>query len=280
MHIPDYDKAMNLLRNQKCTDAFLYYYTSDKTFFEMLNNLRIKTSRFNDVNDLDEANLDYLGGYWLKNHKIREFVNNICRFVSFVHDEPLIEGTSHPRMWSQYANNNKGVCLILNREKILNECNKSFSDDLFKIGNIQYVYSKLPPLECESEIEKNCKRLDAEQIVKKYYQELLLTKHSDWEHEYETRLLFFNEIQWLPIYGCIEGFCLGKKFVEDTSNVVKLIEIISNDNYKYKGYITKDCFGLVAAVDGGYMGESIRQSFHIDNILGKTIKTLLEFQKT
>ena len=195
---------MNLLRNQKCARCiFLYYYTSDKTFFEMLNNLRIKTSRFNDVNDLDEANLDYLGGYWLKTHKIREFVNNICRFVSFVHDEPLIEGTSHPRMWSQYANNNKGVCLILNREKILNECNKSFSDDLFKIGNIQYVYSKLPPLECESEIEKNCKRLDAEQIVKKYYQELLLTKHSDWEHEYETRLLFFNEIQWLPIYPVV-----------------------------------------------------------------------------
>lgn len=279
MHIPDYDKAMNLLRNQKCTNAFLYYYTSDKTFFEMLNNLRIKTSRFNDVNDLDEANLDYLGGYWVKNHKIKEFVNNKCRFVSFVHDEPFIEGTSHPRMWSQYANNNKGVCLILNRKKILDECNKQFNDYSFIIGKIQYVYSRLPPKERESEIENNCKLLDTEQIVREYYKEILLTKHWDWEHEKETRLLFFNETQWLPIYGCIEGICLGKRFIEDASNVVKLIEIVSNNDFKYKDYITKDCFGLVAAVDNGYTGESIRQSLHIDNILGKTIKTLQEFQR-
>ena len=104
MNIPDYDMAMNLLRDQKQINAFLYYYTSDATFFKMLDNLRIKTSRFNEVNDLDEANLDYLGGYWIKNHKLKEFINNRCRFVSFVHDEPLIEGTSHPRMWSQYAN--------------------------------------------------------------------------------------------------------------------------------------------------------------------------------
>ena len=270
--------AMNLLRDQKQINAFLYYYTSDATFFKMLDNLRIKTSRFNEVNDLDEANLDYLGGYWIKNHKLKEFINNRCRFVSFVHDEPLIEGTSHPRMWSQYANNNKGVCLVLNRVKLLDVCKKQFGDKLFEIGDIHYAYSKYVNNN-EREIEANCRLLDVEQIIRKYYQELLLTKHKDWEQEFETRLLLFNDIEWLPINGCIEGICLGRKFVEDTSSVVKLIEIISNENFKYKNYITKDCFGLVATVDGGYVCESIRQSFHIDNVLGKTIKTLREFQK-
>ena len=283
---PDYDNAMNLLRIQKRTDAFLYYYTSDTTFFKMLDNLRIKTSRFNAVNDLDEANLDCLGGYWIKKPKIREFVNNKCRFVSFVHDEPFIEGTSHPRMWSQYANDNKGVCLVLNREKLLDTCKKQYGKDSYKIGDIQYVYSKYALKKDEREIEANCKLLDVEQIIRQYHHELLFTKHIDWEHEYETRLLFFNEVQWLPIDGCIEGICLGRKFIEDKSNIVQLIEIIKNDNYKYKGYITKDCFGLVAVVEDGYTCESIRQTFHIEKVLGKTvnelerrIKTLQEFQK-
>ena len=84
MIIPDYNRAMFILRNQKNVDMFLYYYTSDSTFFKMLDNLRIKTNKFNEVNDLDEANLDYLGGYWIKNPKIREYINNKCRFISFV----------------------------------------------------------------------------------------------------------------------------------------------------------------------------------------------------
>ena len=278
MNIPDYDKAMNLLRDQKQINAFLYYYTSDATFFKMLDNLRIKTSRFNDVNDLDEANLDYLGGYWIKNHKLKEFINNRCRFVSFVHDEPFIEGTNHPRMWSQYANNNKGVCLVLNRVKLLNICKKQFGDKLFEIGDIHYVYSKHAHNN-EREIEANCRLLDVEQIIRKYYQGLLLTKHKDWEHEFETRLLLFNDIEWIPIKECLEGICLGRKFIENSAIVLKLIEIISSEDYKYKRYITKDAFGLVTMVDGGYTCESIRKSYHIDKIIGKTIYSLQKFQK-
>ena len=279
MIIPDYDRTIYILRNQKNVDLFLYYYTSDSTFFNMLDNLRIKTSKFNDVNDLDEANLDYLGGYWIKNPKIREYVNNKCRFISFVHDKPFIEGTSHPRMWAQYANNNKGVCLVLNRERVLTECKKLFGEDAFKIGDINYTYSKLPPKELESEIEDNCKTLEVEDITKKYYQGLLLTKHADWEQEFETRLLLFGEIDWFPIDRCIEGICLGRKFVEDIASIARLIETISSDNFKYKDYITKDAFGLVTTVDGGYTCESIRQSFQIDNLIGRNIKTLSDFQK-
>jgi hypothetical protein len=279
MIIPDYDRAMYLLRNEKNVDLFLYYYTSDSTFFKMLDNLRIKTSKFNEVNDLDEANFDYLGGYWIKNPKIREYINNKCRFISFVHDEPLIEGTSHPRMWAQYANNNKGVCLVLNRERVLNECKKRFGEDVVMIGDINYTYSKLPPKELETEIADNCKKLDVEDIIKKYYEGLLLTKHADWEQEFETRLLLFGEIDWLPIDGCIEGICLGRKFVEDIASIARLIETISSENFKYKGYITKDALGLVTTVDGGYTCESIRQSFQISNLIGRNNKTLSDFQK-
>jgi hypothetical protein len=197
MIIPDYNRAMFILRNQKNVDMFLYYYTSDSTFFKMLDNLRIKTSKFNEVNDLDEANLDYLGGYWIKNPKIREYINNKCRFISFVHDKPFIEGTSHPRMWAQYANNNKGVCLVLNRERVLSECKKLFGEDAVMMGEIYYTYSKLPPRELKSEIADNCRKLDVKEIIKTYYQGLLLTKHAEWEQEFETRLLLLGEIDWL-----------------------------------------------------------------------------------
>jgi len=283
MITPDYNRAMTILRNQKKLDMFLYYYTSDSTFFKMLDNLRIKTSKFNEVNDLDEANFDYLGGYWIKNPQIREYINNKCRFISFVHDEPLIEGliegTSHPRMWAQYANNNKGVCLILNRERVLSVCKKQYGDDAFIIGDINYTYSKLPPKDFEKEIADDCKKLEVEDIIRKYYEGLLLTKHADWEQEFETRLLLFGEIDWFPIEGCIEGICLGRKFVEDITSIARLIEIISSENFNYKGYITKDTLGLVTTVDGGYTCESIRQSFQIDNLIGRNIKTLADFQK-
>ena len=99
-----FEDTMNKLRNEGKTNSYLYYYTSPDTFFKILDSRCIKTSKYYNVNDLDEANLDCLNGI-LRRLEIEKYIKDNCHFISFVRDykkyNVTIEGTQHPRMWAQ-----------------------------------------------------------------------------------------------------------------------------------------------------------------------------------
>lgn len=259
-------------------DNYLYYYTNCDTLFKILDNLSIQVSRYNNVNDLDEANLDCLGRYWPKRFELRPFVYEKCCFISFVHnlfeDGRKVWGTEHPRMWAQYAENNHGACIIINKDNLIKQISEIPNISFGGIDDINYEWNKFVSPEKTEEIIDYCRNATVEDILIKYSKEMLLTKHKDWEQERETRLYLIkknpidekNEKEMkVSIDGCIEGICLGYKFLDDTENVIKLAKLLSDTHYKYYDQIKLDAFGLIVSPEDGYVSWPIKTTLHLPN---------------
>ena len=273
---------MYRLRCERRTNLFLYYYTSPDTLFKILDNRCIKTSKYDKVNDLDETNLDCLGDN-LKRIEIEKYIRNNCHFISFVHDykkySVIIEGTQHPRMWAQYAQNSEGACLILNKTELLRKCRKAHGNKSVTIGRICYRWSRFSNEKSE-EIDNFCNISSAEDILRKYFKYIFLTKHVDWEQEHEVRLCLMGnrEKDMIDIDGCIEGICLGNKFIESYERIIKLAERLECANKKFSTPITLDAFGVIASTVGSYDAWPIHPN--IDVKIGKMIKALSKLQQS
>lgn len=267
MICPDYDIYQKTVRNN--LDNYLYYYTGGDTLFKILGNLSIKVSRYNSVNDLDEANLNCLGRDWPEQFRLRPFIYKKCCFVSFVRninpDGRIVLGTERPRMWAQYADNNNGACIILNKHKLLKHIAQISEIEYSDLKNIDYKWNKNVSKEKTEEIIEFCQDASEVDILKKYSQEMLLTKHKDWEQESETRLWIIGNLpnDYLSIDGCIEGICLGYYFLEDSERVLRFVEFLTDPHYKFWGKIKLDTFGLIALTDGGYDSCSIKLNFQL-----------------
>ena len=140
------------------------------------------------------------------------------------------------------------------------------------------------------EIIDFCRNANEEEILINYSKEMLLTKHKDWEQERESRLYIIrkNKIyeredekkMKVSIDGCIEGICLGYKFLDDTERVIKLSKLLSDTNYKYCNQIKLDAFGLIVSPERGYVSWPINETTHLpiklNSIINPMIKLLNE----
>ena len=277
---PNFEAAMYSLRYEGQTNQFLYYYTTAETLYKILDNRCIKTSKYNSVNDLDEANLDCLNGN-LKTWEVEKYINDNCHFISFVYDyikiKVIIEGLQHPRMWAQYANNSEGACIIINKKKFLNKCRRARGNRNVLLGKVRYTWSKLSQERPEI-VSSFCQNSTAEMIVRKYRNKTFFTKHVDWEQEHEKRLCIIGnrEQDMISIDGCIEGICLGKNFINDSSRIVKLAETIIDSNDKYSDKLTDAAFGIVTSTESGYDSWPFHPNIDIE--IGKIIKSLKVLQ--
>lgn len=269
-----YSNYINSVNNN--TENYLYYYTRGNTLFKILDSLSILVSRYNNVKDLDEANLDCLGRDWPKQFKLRPFIYEKCCFISFVHNfisegRPVL-GTSHPRMWAQYAEDNQGACIIINKDNLLKRIGEIPDISYSNIGDIDYKWDKCVSSEKTEKIIDFCRNANEEKILTNYSKEMFLTKHKDWEQECETRLYIIkkNKIDEregekkmnVSIDGCIEGICLGYKFLDETERVIKLSKLLSDTNYKYCYQVKLDAFGLIVSVDGN-VSCPIKETLHL-----------------
>ena len=292
MIIPNFVNYLNSVSKQP--EKYLYYYTKGDSLFKILDNLSIQVSRYNNVNDLDEANLDCLGRDWPKRFDLRPFIYKNCCFISFVRniiaERRNILGTEHPRMWAQYGEDNQGACIIINKDNLLKRIGETHEISYSDIGDIDYKWDKCVSSEKTEEIIDFCRNANEEEILINYSKEMLLTKHKDWEQERESRLYIIrkNKIyeredekkMKVSIDGCIEGICLGYKFLDDTERVIKLSKLLSDTNYKYCNQIKLDAFGLIVSPERGYVSWPINETTHLpiklNSIINPMIKLLNE----
>ncbi len=211
-------------------DGFLYHFTSASSLMKILEDMTLKLSTFDNLNDLNEKEIKFVLQDWLYGLETKKFIAQNCKLISFSQNfqwgKVFCEcGCNHPRMWAQYAENNKGACIVINENKLI-EQNKHILNPLFwKIENVKY--------EAYMSNESPIKSDNPESFIKKNYRTIFYEKHKDWQQEDERRFMCIAGPDFLSINGCIEFICLGNKF--ENENYEKLCKIIISS--AQKGFI-------------------------------------------
>lgn len=239
-------------------DGSLYHFTKAKTLFDIIDSMTIKTSSLKSLNDLNEVNVST---YNLCNtdfeFELRDFLLNHCSTISFCKnycvDGFYQEGTNHPRMWAQYAQDNEGICLVLDEKSFIENNKDTFSKKFWKIEDVQYSFYQ--------EIPKADKNLNILDYVIQNYKLFFFHKHLDWQQENERRLLGIDLPNFLNIHGAIKYICLGARFVNKKDNIISLRERISNQASPFYNYLTPHSFAFANYGRHGYCTTSAAHFF-------------------
>ena len=242
---------------------YLFHYTKAKTFESIINNQELWFNNINKTNDpYENKKFDFysktekkdISGEYIKIsddeedaqvwffRQLNRMKNRIVKTISFCSgyynlnplDENNRPGYFYPRMWSQYADNSKGVCLIFDKQKLIKELRKVLEkkyivfDDIVTYTDIidkkysqniknlivsrNKKYFKGRKFDDENEIRKNlCEN------IKDYY----FTKDNDWSGEKEYRVILINQKKnsntevekcKFNLLDCLECCILGENY--------------------------------------------------------------------
>ena len=134
-------------------------------------------------------------------------------------------GYAHPRMWAQYAENHKGVCLWFDGKKLDENLHKELGkrSRIFR-HNVRYDIAPgalvIPPLPRTiiEDIDELGPKNAARKYVFEHYEQFFLRKHSDWETEAEYRWLVHSPKkapEFVSIQGAIKGILVGVDFPKE-----------------------------------------------------------------
>lgn len=226
------------------TTNYIYHYTSVDTLIKyILPQKTLRFSKLDSTNDPEEAKyhlLQYqddlnLGpDFFSKNlNKILEISETLIRdikLICFSQDDNFNDvgsgafsnkGYARPRMWAQYAENHKGVCLVFDKQKILNSFDSSFNTITHFSGDVSYepfikLLSKEENYFAQIGLTSNLRDKSIDEIVnqriEKFHNFYFFSKHKDWQTEKEFRLVIkdkANTESFLKIDGALEYIILG-----------------------------------------------------------------------
>ena len=229
-------------------NKYLYHYTTAETALEHIlvsNELRfsplIYTNDPRETKDWEfSCNIDGID----KSKELpdiydlfKEELQKKCKVVCFTRDNPkkfvsgqskiLHRGYSHPRMWAQYANNHKGICLVFDKSK-LNEIifnQVGFLGDIFQ-GAVSYrdinEDSKAFSLDCSKLLQLGVESF-YKYHLKKHLKSLIFEKLQDWSSELEYRWALISSTssyEYFSIEGAVSGIVLGNDFSQDDIETV------------------------------------------------------------
>ena len=228
-----------LFNHSKIKDL-IYHYTSTKVLIEsILPKNSIKFNSLENTNDPLEFQ-NYIIKYnqsftynifevGIELNKILKKGFKICCFSidsSSENDYIFNKGFCRSRMWSQYADNNRGVCLIFNKKmfekcmfKWAKELNENFNDKVF-------IYNK--PIKYDDSLDGLNEALTVKisgnpknyihRHIEKYIDNLLFLKVEDYSSENEYRIGLYSKAFdvedeiFINYENSLEGIILGTNF--------------------------------------------------------------------
>lgn len=210
----------------------------------ILFNKSLRFGEFSGTNDPQEYKSKLTGATgrgWEDRHyqKIEEatlLIDKILRekskFISFcqndiIDDNLQSHGVLKSRMWAQYGENHKGICIVVSKTKLIEKLDTAFELDYqLDFGKIRYEEPELsrnvPWLDIDGpELDKLTSSDVAINFVTKHIDELLFTKQPDYKDETEFRFLLTPkhlEHVSVPIHvdllQCVYSIILGDAFPE------------------------------------------------------------------
>ncbi len=206
----------------------LFHYTRLETAMELiLTAMQLRFSSFKNVNDPHERGYQSLSLNWTNRNPIDEALIDYDRYqkevncirqeesklLCFSKNAGVITKTGSSvldadlyyktgffkmRMWAQYGDLHRGLCLAFSRDRLVMDIKKVYSSFKLYRGDIKYKDSS-SDMRQAYHIELNEGALHdfreffiSEHLIK-YREDLFFTKNSDWRDEFEYRLLLLTD---------------------------------------------------------------------------------------
>lgn len=192
---------------------YIYHYTTKEVLLEhILPNWEIMGSTFNELKDPKENGLKvkalefnddirkskeenplvdvkmarlYIVVEYLTKYRVA------CFCTDKVYGNVRIQGCLLPRMWDQYGDKHKGICLQIDLE----EFKRENTGNIDYIKKVNYTTELQYPIIDISNIQDDRKSIEiARKYINKNVDSLFFNKHIDWEGETELRAIkYYNE---------------------------------------------------------------------------------------
>ncbi|MDP2588157.1 hypothetical protein BCT47_14170 [Vibrio splendidus] len=235
----DYDDYIKFLSS----DDALFHFTRKETALEyILFNRSLRFGEFSGTNDPQEYKsklTGVIGSGWEKHHEpkmeevvflVDKLLREKSKFISFcqndmVGDSLYSHGVLKSRMWAQYGENHRGVCIVVSKAKLIEQLTVQFELNYrVDCGKIRYE---------EPDLDRNipCLKIDGTELdsltssdvainfVTKHISDLLFTKQPDYKDEAEFRFVLTPkslDLVSVPIdidlLQCVHSVILGDAF--------------------------------------------------------------------
>ena len=208
-------------------DNVLYHYTKFESALKIIASEHLLFSQIENLNDINEATGPNI---LFSNKEDSEAVLEIIKDygqISFTIDGKK-KGYDIPAMWGHYADRGKGVCVVLDREKILINIEKAH----YWKGEIKYVGIENP---AEYFYDK-LKFHKPEDFIYYSKETLFFHKSADWSYEQEFRILNFGPpTEVVDIHNCIKAIilCYHKHDTFKESAEYKAFKMIGLPVFRY-----------------------------------------------
>lgn len=224
-------------------DAVFHYTRKSIALEKILFDDCLKFSSFANANDPYEYKDKMIGDGGWGWEKVRDEADRTCEvldkllkdvsFISccantFEQDSLKIHGFLRSRMWSQYGESHKGVCLVLSKEKLINLIREKYKDEMYLFYQADVDYKEyLNANSGHDSIEINSDSFEGKTLssiaidhIEKYQRELLFSKQLDYIDEHEHRIVALRKEHGIgsivspecKVSKCLIGVILGDRF--------------------------------------------------------------------
>jgi hypothetical protein len=242
----------------------LFHYTKAGTLLErILPSMTLKMGTYEGLNDPRESKTWPFTLYSKKLStndsfqsslfdEISDFITKKTIVLCGTRDDPDVtdnsddrdfrSGYGHPRMWAQYADSHKGVCLVVDHGALHKNIVQIAGDRPFFHGPVNYLSSSSGPNDLSNhityieDIYENGLSNTIEPHLRKNNESLFFTKHLDWRDEWEHRWIIRSEeekAEYVSITNCLKAVILGGECdLSNQSEILKACNILEIPVFK------------------------------------------------
>ena len=233
-------------------DGALFHYTKLESFLKIIETMTLRSSPLCKMNDLNEANLNNLdwNADFMMMFKAEKYVKEQCSIICFTKNYmtgPICEeGSNHPALWAHYAEDSNGVCIVLDKELLLEINKRKLSKLFYKLEPVDYSIHCAP-----DDRIMNKHYLDIKDFVRTNYRELFYKKHTDWCYEGEERFFVEAPEVFLDIKGAIKYIILGGRLKNNEESLHKIIkQMITPGTLSYKYFHLHSFAEMLPTING------------------------------
>lgn len=208
----------------------LYHYTTFESAWHILTNQTLLFGALPDMNDIYEQHKQ-IGFNYNSNLELNNlFYKELGKYkqISFTIDDKR-KGFDIPAMWGHYAAKGNGVCLVFDKNKIL----ERISDNLYFHGRITYNKDSNNVIVVNDVHNKKGIRpfLDKNKL------DIFMSKTEDWSYEQEYRIVTNDrQAKSLDIQGCVICALYRARTNEESDVKQAILDILKCKSYRYSNF--------------------------------------------